>query len=246
MIKYFKNKKRRIAIILFVLLLLTFFLYLKIEQNPVDISSSLQLEKTFLKNEDEQTPSHYGEFETSGLKNDNGRDEALPHFYEENNSVDKPANTTVNASKELPVLLEIPKIGVSANVQSVGLNSKNEMGVPSNDWDVAWYNLGTKPGKIGSAVIAGHLDSQTGQPAVFWNLDKLGIGDEIFVTDGGNNKKSFQVISVVKYETGTAPMEKIFGSNDGVYLNLITCGGVWDKAKNNYSERFVVFAEYVL
>ena len=120
------------------------------------------------------------------------------------------------------------------------------MGVPSNDWGVAWFNLGPKPGEIGSAVIAGHLDSKSGQPAVFWNLDKLGIGDYIYITDGNNNKKSFQIISFEKYGTETAPMEKIFGASDGAYLNLITCGGVWDKAKNNYSERFVVFTEYVL
>ena len=118
------------------------------------------------------------------------------------------------------------------------------MKVPSNNIDVAWFNLGSKPGDIGSAVIVGHLDSKTGEPAVFWNLNKLEIGDDIFVTDSNNNKKRFQVVSSQKYETETAPMERIFGASDDAYLNLITCGGVWDKTKNNYSERFVVFTKY--
>ena len=239
MISYLKKQKRQVIVIFIALLLLAFFLCFKAEQNPADISLPLQSEKTSLENKEEQAASYYGEFESS---DENGGVPANP-----TNKTD-PKNETpvVNTRKDLPKLLEIPKLGVSANIQSVGLNSKNEMDVPSNDWDVAWYNLGSKPGNIGSAVIAGHLDNRFGKPAVFWNLDKLEIGDDVFVTDGNNNKKHFQVISSEKYETGTAPLEKIFGANDGAYLNLITCGGVWDRTKNNYSERFVVFTKYVL
>lgn len=37
--------------------------------------------------------------------------------------------------------------------------------------------------------------------------------------------------------------DEVFSRNDGVYLNLITCDGVWDEAKNSYSKRLVVFAD---
>lgn len=238
MITFLKNKKHLTVVVFIALLLLAFFLFFKTEQNPADISLPLQSEEILLENEKEQASSYYGEFESS--------DESSGASDNFTNKTDQKNETTaVNTEKDLPKLLEIPKIKVSAKVQSVGLNAKNEMDVPSNDWDVAWYNLGSKPGKIGSAVIAGHLDDRIGQPAVFWNLDKLEIGDDVFVTDGNNNKKHFQVVSSKKYETGTAPLEKIFGANDGVYLNLITCGGVWDRTKNNYTERFVVFTKYV-
>ena len=247
MILHLKNKKRRVAIILFVLLPLAFFCFLKtgifsevfapehLESNDYNLEEKLSGDKNSSQN--------YAELEIA-----NRRDEAMPRLYDGNNSENNGATNTANINNEnnLPKLLEIPKIGVSADVQSVGLNSKKEMDVPSNDWDVAWYNLGPNPGEIGSAVIAGHLDNRSGQAAVFWDLDKLEIGDDVFVTDGNNNKKHFQVIFSEKYETGTAPLEKIFGTNDGAYLNLITCGGVWDKTKNNYTERFVVFTEYVL
>ena len=149
-----------------------------------------------------------------------------------------------NITKELPKRLEIPKLGVNANVQYVGLNSDGEMGVPSNSSDVAWFNLGTKPGEVGSAVIAGHLDDKNGRPAVFWNIHKLKVGDDVYIIDGNGDKKHFRVISLEKYKTGAAPIKKIFGSNDGIYLNLITCGGMWDKTKNNYTERLVVFTKY--
>jgi len=154
--------------------------------------------------------------------------------------------TGITENKELPQKLEIPKLGIKTRIQHIGLDANQKMKVPSNNTDVAWFDLGPKPGEIGSAVIVGHLDTKSSRPAVFWNLHKLKAGDDIFVIDGNNNKKRFQVVSSEKYETGIAPMEKIFGANDGAYLNLITCGGVWDKTKNNYTERFVVFTEYVL
>jgi len=245
MITFLKNKKCRIVVI-FILLLLAFFCFFKI--NFLEVFAPAHLESNHYKLEEElldnkNSSQNYAELEIS-----DGRDEAVPRLYDdnsENNNVTNPVNANNETRKDLPKLLEIPRIKINASVQSVGLNSKNEMDVPSNDWDVAWYNLGTKPGKIGSAVIAGHLDNRFGKPAVFWNLGELEIGDDIFVVDGNNNKKRFQVISSEKYETGTAPLEKIFGANDGIYLNLITCGGVWDRTKDNYSERFVVFAEYV-
>ncbi len=53
------------------------------------------------------------------------------------------------------------------------------MGVPDNGHDVAWFKLGARPGEEGNAVIAGHVDDQKG-PAIFYHLDKLTKGDEIF------------------------------------------------------------------
>ncbi|MCK5122725.1 MAG: sortase [Candidatus Pacebacteria bacterium] len=160
-------------------------------------------------------------------------------------AISKNSATGIIENKELPQKLEIPKLGINTRIQDVGLDANQKMKTPSNNTDVAWFNLGPKPGEIGSAVIVGHLDTKSSQPAVFWDLHKLKAGDDVFVIDGENNKKRFQVIFSEKYGTETAPMEKIFGADDGIYLNLITCGGVWDKAKNNYSERVVVFTEYV-
>ena len=238
MITYLKNKKRRTVVIFLALFLLAFFCFLKTNQNSSGVPISLDTKRKLLNNENKRFSQNYAELEIS--------DETAPRLHNENNNENNNTSKAVNTNNEknLPKLLEIPKIGVGANVQSVGLNSKNEMDVPSNDYDVAWFNLGTVPGKKGSAVIAGHLDGRTGQPAVFWDVRKLKTGDDIYITDSDNNKKRFQVISVEKYETGNAPMEKIFGANDGIYLNLVTCGGTWDKAKNNYTERLVVFTEY--
>ena len=247
MILYPKKQSHQAVALFFVLLFLVFlFRFLEVKQNLTDIpafssltSETRNFEKELLENKNEQVLSNYAEFETA--TSENNKDEKPSHL-----SGNKSDNNTTNENKEkeLPKLLEIPKLGVSAKVQYVGLNSNDEMDVPSNNNDVAWFSLGVLPGKKGSAVIAGHLDGMSGKSAVFWDLHKLKIGNDIYVIDNGGDKKHFQVISVEKYETGFAPMEKIFGLNDGTYLNLITCGGRWDKTKNNYSERLVVFAEY--
>ncbi len=152
----------------------------------------------------------------------------------------------ISAAQEisLPKKLEIPKLKVSADVENVGLTADNNMDAPKNNWSVGWFSPGPKPGETGSAVIAGHLDSQTGKPAIFWNLHQLQAGDYIFIIDDGGNKKRFRVVGSERYDTKNAPLEKIFGAQDDAYLNLITCNGVWDKQERNYDKRLVVFAKY--
>jgi hypothetical protein len=38
---------------------------------------------------------------------------------------------------------------------------------------------------------------------------------------------------------------EVFNNNDGVFLNLITCAGSWDKDKQNYDQRRVIFTELI-
>lgn len=45
----------------------------------------------------------------------------------------------------------------------------------------------------------------------------------------------------------TAIVPEIFFSKDGKsHLNLITCGGVWNKVTKHYPDRLVVFTERVV
>ena len=252
MIRYPKKRSYQTAALFFVFLFSVFtFCFFEVKQNLVNNSvfSSLKSKTQdfggkSLKNKDEQVLSGYAEFENS----DDSKNEALSYLDKENSDTNDFENNEAdtNDKKELPKILNIPKLGINAKVQSVGLNSEDEMDVPSNNDDVAWFDLGVVPGKMGSAVIAGHLNGRYGEPAIFWDLHKLKVGDDIYIIDSDKNKKHFQIISVEKYKTNSAPMEKIFGLNDGIYLNLITCDGRWDKAENTYDERLVVFAKYFL
>lgn len=150
---------------------------------------------------------------------------------------------TETEKRSLPTLLKIPSINIAASVEQVGLTIEGEMDVPKNVNNVGWYNLGPKPGEWGSSVVAGHFDGIYGQDAVFTNLNKLREGDKIYIEDEDGNTITFVVTGSRVYDPGFA--EDVFVRNDGRYLNLITCDGVWDGSKKSFSKRLVVFAEIV-
>lgn len=163
--------------------------------------------------------------------------------YAESVSYIKPYSISEQTSAGLPVRLKIPKIKVDAAIEYVGLTAKGEMGTPKIPRNVAWYNLGPRPGEIGSAAIAGHVNWYNGAVSAFANLNKLKIGDRITIQDDKGANISFIVRKIHAFTSKEDPSE-VFISNDGrSHLNLITCFGVWDKKAKQYSKRLVVFAD---
>jgi len=144
-----------------------------------------------------------------------------------------------------PVDLVIPVLNVDAPVESVGRTADGAMDVPSRTQTTAWYRLGAAPGQEGTAVIAGHLDTARGKPAVFWDLAKLRPGDEVAVTDSDGITHTFAVDRVARYAYDDAPLDEIFGFQPGAHLNLITCAGSWNDTDDNYSQRLVVYTTLV-
>ncbi|MFH0890774.1 MAG: class F sortase [Candidatus Liptonbacteria bacterium] len=147
----------------------------------------------------------------------------------------------------LPARLNIPAIGVSAKIQSVGLSWRNDgtMGIPTNFTDVAWYNLGPRPGMPGSAVIAGHLDGKKVKEAVFYNLGNLKSGDLVEVADGMGKVSRFQVVDSKIYEYNATTTDIFSNDASKTRLNLITCTGDWIKGQKIYDKRIVVFTEFL-
>ena len=143
----------------------------------------------------------------------------------------------------LPVRIKIPRIHVDAFVEYTGLTSLGAMDVPKGPDDVAWFDLGPRPGEIGSAVIAGHYGWKDNIPAVFDNLSTLHIGDTLSVEDGTGSTTVFVVRKLQLYgEKDNA--SNVFSSADGkAHLNLITCEGVWNPSKKSYSDRLVIFTD---
>lgn len=140
-----------------------------------------------------------------------------------------------------PSALVIPKIGVNAVVEHVGLDAEKRMDVPKEWKNVAWFELGPVPGQLGSAVMAGHLDSPSGA-AVFYSLDTLTQGDEIIVTNQDGTSLTFVVEKTATYSENQFPLQEVFENNDKKRLNLITCSGIFNKNTQLYSHRLVVFA----
>lgn len=143
----------------------------------------------------------------------------------------------------LPVRLIIPAINVDANIVKVGVTQSGEMEVPSNTIDAGWFKLGSRPGEKGSAVIAGHFNGKSGESGVFRNLFMLKKGDTVHVEIDEGKILTFVVRESRMYDQGYA--EDVFSGSDGVHLNLITCDGVWDRIRQSYSKRLVVFSDII-
>jgi LPXTG-site transpeptidase (sortase) family protein len=141
----------------------------------------------------------------------------------------------------MPKRLVIPKINVDAEVQNIGIKTNGEMDVPSNETNVGWYELGFRPGERGNAVIAGHINGKNGEVGVFANLNKLRKDDEVLIEDDLGISRIFRVLGSLDVNPGYE--DDVFSQSDGIYLNLVTCSGLWDSKRQIYSKRLVVFTE---
>jgi LPXTG-site transpeptidase (sortase) family protein len=136
---------------------------------------------------------------------------------------------------------------VDASVENIGVLPYGNLATPTqNPWNgVGWYNRGPRPGEMGSAVIAGHLDRPGGAPAVFWYLRNMHPGDMVIVVDARGKTLRFQVTRVAAYPPKEAPVQDIFGNTGGKYLNLITCAGDWIPSEHQTTLRLVVYTSQV-
>ena len=154
-----------------------------------------------------------------------------------------PAN--VQTAVPMPTRLVIPAMQLDTVVESVGLTPQGEMGVPKGPVDVAWFDLGPRPGQKGSAVIAGHYGWKDGIAAAFDHLSALHIDDELYIVDEKGATTTFIVRDIRDYDQ-YADAAGIFSSADGkAHLNLITCEGVWSGALKSYAKRLVVFTDRI-
>lgn len=141
-----------------------------------------------------------------------------------------------------PARLVVPRLNLDVAIESRGNDATGHMDVPS--WhNSAWYNLGPRPGEPGSAVIAGHYDTNTGDPAIFYYMSQLQAGDDINVVDETNKMLTFKVTDVRTYAYDLFPVDEVFNDPSGRKLNLITCSGMWNHILQTYSDRLVVFTD---
>jgi len=140
-----------------------------------------------------------------------------------------------------PVSLTIPLIGVKTQVITLGLARGGAMQVPSSTTVAGWYTGSPRPGAVGSAIIVGHIDSETG-PGVFYKLSELRSGDDVFVKRADGSTAEFRVTSTQTYLKDHFPTQTVYGPTPDAELRLITCGGAFDAATHHYLSNIVVYA----
>ena len=136
--------------------------------------------------------------------------------------------------------LEIDTIAVSTSLVKLGLMPDRTVEVPSNADLAGWFRRGPKPGRRGSAVILGHVDSVEG-PAVFARLQELRPGDLVQVERADGSTVRFEVRRSVTYANDKFPANRVYGAQGARRLNLVTCGGVYDASRGGYQSNLVVY-----
>ena len=137
--------------------------------------------------------------------------------------------------------LSIPVIGVHTRLIRLGLTAQGTLQVPSSTSVAGWYTGGPRPGQVGSAIIAGHIDSYLG-PSVFFRLRLLRPGDRVYVRRAGGTLAVFRVYAERSYPKDRFPTQKVYGPAPDPELRLITCGGTFDPAIGSYLNNVVVYA----
>ena len=153
--------------------------------------------------------------------------------------------STTDPNPGLPTRIQIPTLGIDTAIEPIGLTPSNEMDIPQAWETVGWYQYGSRPGQSGNAVLAGHLDTNTGAPGIFWRLEELHPGDIILIETEEGELLLFQIESLTSYPYEQAPLQEIFGPAETPQLSLITCSGNWSAQNQIYDHRLVVHAQLV-
>lgn len=152
--------------------------------------------------------------------------------------------TSRTHSKGDPCRIVIQSIHVNAKVIRLGLNADGTLEVPTDFSLTGWWAGGTQPGRVGPAVMVGHIDSTAG-PAVFYRLRKLQPGAIVSIWRAGEPMVRYEVTSMTEVPKDQFPSERVYGSLSYPGLRLVTCGGTFDHATGHYVDNVIVFGRIV-
>jgi LPXTG-site transpeptidase (sortase) family protein len=168
------------------------------------------------------------------------------------------------SSVALPVSLTIPVIGVQAPLLELGLVAQGSLPCPADptkdvlhkgalntcplDSDPAaagWYSKSARPGAVGPAIIAGHINFNGS--AVFGRLGELRTGDSIYVTRADGSKVEFRVTSIVITAKTDFPAGGVYAGTGDSELRLISCSdnNGFDSTTGHYYDNIIVSAAMV-
>lgn len=137
--------------------------------------------------------------------------------------------------------IRIPSIGVQSAIKVFPLDGVSWAIDP---WDplvghlqgTAWLD------RVGNIALGGHSEYPDGRPGIFYRLQSIGIGDEIFIRDGDNE---FRYVVINTFSVDYRDVSVVFPTSQH-RLTLITCDIPSYVAEQNwYYERLVVQADRV-
>jgi hypothetical protein len=142
----------------------------------------------------------------------------------------------------LPTQLAIA--GRSVAIAPVGAHGQ-ELDLPDAPDMVGWWSSGAVPAQqAGSVLIAGHIDSARWGIGILSLLTTLQPGSVIAIKDTDDRTWSYRMIARRAYAKNALPAD-LFTTNGSARLVLLTCGGRFDRIRQQYDRNLVVYASPV-
>jgi len=168
----------------------------------------------------------------------------IPHVHAPRGRAAMLASASQDGQVPAPLFLVIPAIGVHTRLIRLRTAGDGSMEVPQHANVAGWYAASARPGAIGPAVIAGHVDSLT-TPGVFVGLKYLRPGDLVYVVRADVSVVRFVITAIQLYAKDAFPSAAVYGPVPYAAIRLITCGGAFDYATGHYLSNVVAFGYQV-
>ncbi len=151
------------------------------------------------------------------------------------------AARATEAAEASGMRIRIPAIDVDAPVSRLRPDD-DAARLPAPD---APSLVGILRGAVGSsgdhALLVGHLNWHTGEPAVFEHLTDVAVGDTVILEQRGE-ERAYRVTSVRDVDAFMTSLQDVLGSGARDTITLMTCTGEFLWNVGAYAERRIVLA----
>ncbi|WP_282700002.1 class F sortase [Streptomyces sp. CC219B] len=150
-----------------------------------------------------------------------------------------PAASTVPAPRELV----IPRLGLRAPIDPVGVADDGQMEVPKDPDRVGWYRYSPAPGADrGSSVVVGHVDAKGLGLGVLFGLTEVRQGDRVRVARDDGTTLTYEITARRTLGKAALVSSAVFDRDGPAVLNLVTCAGPYLPDRGGYQNNLVVTA----
>jgi len=151
----------------------------------------------------------------------------------------------VNKAKVIGLGLSAGQYPASDDLPKGALDTYPLNAVPA---EAGWYDQGARPGALGPAIIAGHINytvNNTLEQGVFEHLPDMHPGELIYVGRADGSVVTFKVTQVGTTAKAHFPTASVYGATGDAELRLIGCSGDYDTATGHYLDNTIVYATEV-